>query len=42
MDFKLNHVLGKFLEEDYVDDNLNADFIKLHGLVEDTIGQFIL
>ena len=40
-DFNLNRVLGKFLEERYCDDDLTADSIKLHGVVEFTINQFI-
>ena len=38
---KLFHVLGIFFER-FGEEDLNADFIKFHGRVEDTINQFIL
>ena len=41
MIFNLNRVIGKFLEERYCDDDLTGDSIKLHGVVEFTINQFI-
>ena len=39
--FKLNHVLGEFHDERYGDNDLIEGFKKFHGLVEDTINQFI-
>ena len=42
MDFKLNQVLDRFLDEHCGDVDLNEYFKKFHGLVADTINQFIL
>ena len=41
LNFNLNHVLDKFSEERYGDDDLNEAFKNFHGLLDDTINQFI-
>ena len=42
MDFKLNQVLDRILDEHCGDVDLNEDLIRFHGLVADTINQFIV